>query len=73
MFFPRPRAELIDGKKVAAEIHRELAAEVEGVVGSRGRPPHLVLVRVGGDPASGSYVRNKTRAADKIGKLFRAQ
>ncbi|XP_045125005.1 bifunctional methylenetetrahydrofolate dehydrogenase/cyclohydrolase, mitochondrial-like [Portunus trituberculatus] len=63
----RHRAVLIDGKKVAAEIHKELAQEAQSLVGSRGRTPHLVLVRVGSDPASGSYVRNKTKAADKIG------
>uniref|UniRef100_A0A0P4WF11 methenyltetrahydrofolate cyclohydrolase n=1 Tax=Scylla olivacea TaxID=85551 RepID=A0A0P4WF11_SCYOL len=63
----RHKAVLIDGKKVAAEIHKELAQEAQSLVGSRGRTPHLVLVRVGSDPASGSYVRNKTKAADKIG------
>ncbi|KAG0725711.1 Bifunctional methylenetetrahydrofolate dehydrogenase/cyclohydrolase, mitochondrial [Chionoecetes opilio] len=65
--YPRQAAVLIDGKKIAADIHRELAGEVRGLVGDMGRAPHLALVRLGNDPASGSYVRNKTKAADKIG------
>ncbi|XP_071525723.1 bifunctional methylenetetrahydrofolate dehydrogenase/cyclohydrolase, mitochondrial [Panulirus ornatus] len=63
----RQRAQLIDGKKIAGEIYEELTAEVKHIVSCGQRAPHLVLVRVGGDPASGSYVRNKTKAADKIG------
>ncbi|XP_068210567.1 bifunctional methylenetetrahydrofolate dehydrogenase/cyclohydrolase, mitochondrial isoform X2 [Palaemon carinicauda] len=63
----RLRAELIDGKKVAGEIYEELSAEVQSMVTSGRRAPHLVLVRVGGDPASGSYVKNKMKAAEKIG------
>ncbi|XP_064101183.1 bifunctional methylenetetrahydrofolate dehydrogenase/cyclohydrolase, mitochondrial-like [Macrobrachium nipponense] len=61
------RAQLIDGKKVAGEIYKELSAEVQSMVASGKRAPHLVLVRVGGDPASGSYVKNKMKAAEKIG------
>lgn len=53
---------------MAGDIYQELSAEVAGMVSEGRRAPHLVLVRVGGDPASGSYVRNKTRAANKIGE-----
>ncbi|KAK4313760.1 hypothetical protein Pmani_014916 [Petrolisthes manimaculis] len=63
----RCRAQLMDGKKVAGDIYQELSSEVTGMVSEGRRAPHLVLVRVGADPASGSYVKNKTRAADKIG------
>ena len=31
------------------------------------RPPHLVAVLVGGDPASQTYVSNKAKAAEKCG------
>ncbi|KAK8752799.1 hypothetical protein OTU49_007679 [Cherax quadricarinatus] len=63
----RQRATLIDGKKVAAEIYEELYLEVQNMVACGRRAPHLVLVRVGNDPASGTYVKNKIKAADKIG------
>ena len=68
-FFFRCRAQLIDGKKVAAEIYKELSAEVQSIVSAGRRAPHLVLVRVGDDPASSSYVKNKMKAAEKIGEF----
>lgn len=67
----RSRAQLLDGKKVAGDIYQELSTEVAGMVSEGRRAPHLVLVRVGHDPASTSYVKNKTRAADKIGEISR--
>ncbi|KAK7067321.1 hypothetical protein SK128_015867 [Halocaridina rubra] len=62
------RAQLLDGKNIAGEIYKELCAEIQGVVASGKRAPHLVLVRVGSDPASGSYVKNKMKAAESIGE-----
>jgi methylenetetrahydrofolate dehydrogenase (NADP+)/methenyltetrahydrofolate cyclohydrolase len=56
-------ATLIDGKKVAEEIEREVA----GAVASLGIHPGLVAVRVGNDPASEIYVRNKARKARELG------
>jgi methylenetetrahydrofolate dehydrogenase (NADP+)/methenyltetrahydrofolate cyclohydrolase len=35
----------------------------------KGMTPGLAVVRVGDDPASGSYVRSKTKAADRLGVL----
>ncbi len=56
--------ELIDGNRIAAEIVAELTAEVSALPG---RKPCLALVRVGDDPASVSYVRNKEKMAAAIG------
>ncbi|HUL53906.1 MAG TPA: bifunctional methylenetetrahydrofolate dehydrogenase/methenyltetrahydrofolate cyclohydrolase FolD [Opitutaceae bacterium] len=56
--------ELIDGRKIAAEIAVELTAEVAALPG---RKPCLALVRVGDDPASISYVKAKEKAAAEIG------
>ncbi|CAL4076716.1 unnamed protein product, partial [Meganyctiphanes norvegica] len=61
------RAQLIDGKKISSEIYGELRTEIASLEARLGRAPHLVLVRVGADPASGSYVRNKVKAANNIG------
>ncbi len=33
------------------------------------RPPHLVAILVGADPASQTYVSNKTKAAEKCGLM----
>jgi methylenetetrahydrofolate dehydrogenase (NADP+)/methenyltetrahydrofolate cyclohydrolase len=56
-------ARLIDGKAVAAELRRAIAARVAGLTFR----PGLRVVRVGEDPASGVYVRNKDRAAQEVG------
>jgi methylenetetrahydrofolate dehydrogenase (NADP+)/methenyltetrahydrofolate cyclohydrolase len=56
--------EVIDGNRIAAEIIAELKAVVAA---TKGRPPCIVLVRVGDDPASVSYVRKKGQTAAEIG------
>lgn len=56
-------ARILDGKAIAAEITSALATEVPGLA----RPPGLVVILVGDDPASAVYVRNKTRTAEKLG------
>jgi methylenetetrahydrofolate dehydrogenase (NADP+)/methenyltetrahydrofolate cyclohydrolase len=56
-------ARLIDGKAVAAELRRSIAARVATLPFR----PGLRVVRVGEDPASGVYVRNKDKAAQEVG------
>ena len=56
-------ARLLDGKALAARIRAGLAARVAALRFE----PGLVVVRVGEDPASGVYVRNKDRAAREAG------
>lgn len=56
-------AELLIGKEVSAAVVEALAEAVAGLA----RPPHLVVVRVGDDPASVAYVRGKDRTAKRIG------
>ena len=53
----------IDGKAVAAELRRGIAARVAALPFR----PGLRVVRVGEDPASGVYVRNKDKAAQEVG------
>ena len=56
-------ARLIDGKKIAAEVEAEVAAEIAKL----SYQPGLVAVRVGNDPASEIYVRNKAKKAEELG------
>jgi methylenetetrahydrofolate dehydrogenase (NADP+)/methenyltetrahydrofolate cyclohydrolase len=56
-------ARIIDGKTVAQQIETEVAAAIAGL----GLRPGLVAVRVGNDPASEIYVRNKARKARELG------
>ncbi|WP_240099273.1 bifunctional methylenetetrahydrofolate dehydrogenase/methenyltetrahydrofolate cyclohydrolase FolD [Thermomonas flagellata] len=60
-------ARILDGKRIADALLDALKARVEARVAA-GRPrPGLAVVLVGNDPASQSYVRNKRRAAEKVG------
>ncbi len=59
--------ELIDGKKVAAEIKREIAAEVTEMLAAGKRRPHLAAILVGHDGGSETYVANKVKACEECG------
>ena len=58
---------LIDGRKAAAELRRTVAAEAARLADVTGIAPGLAVVLVGDDPASRTYVANKTRAAAEAG------
>lgn len=64
----RQEAVVISGKKLARQIREEARADVENWVLAGHRRPHLSVVLVGDNPASHSYVLNKTRAAADVGK-----
>jgi methylenetetrahydrofolate dehydrogenase (NADP+)/methenyltetrahydrofolate cyclohydrolase len=57
---------IIDGKAVAARVRAELAVRVAALA-SRGIKTGLTVVRVGDDPASAVYVRNKIKACAETG------
>ncbi|HHV93579.1 MAG TPA: bifunctional methylenetetrahydrofolate dehydrogenase/methenyltetrahydrofolate cyclohydrolase FolD [Firmicutes bacterium] len=59
-------AQLIDGKRIAAEIRQEVKAEV-AELRERNVVPGLTVVLVGEDPASQTYVRSKQRACEEVG------
>ncbi len=59
-------AKIISGNEVAKEIRAELKERATKLK-ERGITPGLVMVRVGEDPASVSYVSGKEKAAEEIG------
>lgn len=59
--------ELIDGKKIAAEIKQEIAQQVKQMLDKEERPPHLAALLVGNDPASETYVASKGKACKEVG------
>uniref|UniRef100_A0A2K6JUE5 Tetrahydrofolate dehydrogenase/cyclohydrolase NAD(P)-binding domain-containing protein n=2 Tax=Rhinopithecus TaxID=542827 RepID=A0A2K6JUE5_RHIBE len=63
----RNEAIVISGRKLAQEIKQEVRQEVEEWVASGNKRPHLSVILVGENPASHSYVLNKTRAAADVG------
>ncbi|KAJ3603993.1 hypothetical protein NHX12_028734 [Muraenolepis orangiensis] len=63
----RPEAVVISGRKLARQIREEARVDVENWISSGHRRPHLSVVLVGDNPASHSYVLNKTRSAAHVG------
>ena len=59
--------ELIDGKAVAAQIKKEITAEVEEIKAAGAKVPHLAAVLVGHDGGSETYVANKVRTCEELG------
>ncbi|MBN2596894.1 tetrahydrofolate dehydrogenase/cyclohydrolase catalytic domain-containing protein [Labilibaculum sp.] len=59
--------ELIDGKKISAEVKQEIAAEVELIKKAGGKTPHLAAMIVGHDGASETYVAAKVKACHMVG------
>jgi methylenetetrahydrofolate dehydrogenase (NADP+) / methenyltetrahydrofolate cyclohydrolase len=60
------RAELIDGKAIAAAIRAEVAQDVAALT-ARGVVPGLTVVLVGDDGASATYVGAKEKASKEAG------
>ncbi|WP_337246194.1 bifunctional methylenetetrahydrofolate dehydrogenase/methenyltetrahydrofolate cyclohydrolase FolD [Luteimonas sp. gir] len=60
-------ARILDGKRIADTLLDELRVRVDARIAGGGTRPGLAVVLVGSDPASQSYVRNKRRAAQKVG------
>jgi methylenetetrahydrofolate dehydrogenase (NADP+)/methenyltetrahydrofolate cyclohydrolase len=60
-------ARRLDGRKLASRIESDLAGRVARFVATAGRPPRLMVVLVGEEAASGSYVKSKAAAAGRVG------
>lgn len=59
---------ILDGKAMGQQITLDLRPRVEVLI-SRRRAPGLTVIRVGDDPASEIYVRNKVRTCRELGML----
>ncbi|MFI4886418.1 MAG: bifunctional methylenetetrahydrofolate dehydrogenase/methenyltetrahydrofolate cyclohydrolase FolD [Steroidobacterales bacterium] len=60
-------AQLIDGRSLAAAVKSQVRGKIEAALARGSRRPALAVVKVGSDPASEVYVRNKRRACDEVG------
>ena len=58
---------VISGKDRAAKLKAEMAEQVATFPEKYGRVPHLVVILVGDDPGSKTYVRNKEKACEVVG------
>lgn len=59
--------QLIDGKKVAADIRKELKEKIDDLRNKGKNVPGLVAILVGENPASQIYVSSKSKACEEIG------
>ncbi len=59
--------EIIDGKKVAEHLRKEVREEVKKLKEETNIVPGLAAVLVGNNPASQIYVRNKRKACEEVG------
>ena len=60
-------AQIIDGKSIAEKIKDQLKIRVEKRIQQGLRVPGLAVIKVGDDPASEVYVRNKRNSCKKVG------
>ncbi|MGE0022222.1 MAG: bifunctional methylenetetrahydrofolate dehydrogenase/methenyltetrahydrofolate cyclohydrolase FolD [Hyphomicrobium sp.] len=60
-------AQIIDGKAIAADVRRQVAADVRALQASHDLTPGLAVVLVGEDPASKVYVKNKAAQTVECG------
>ena len=63
---------IINGRELADQMQAEIQKDVEKMT-QQGIQPGLVVLLVGENPASQTYVRNKERAAAKIGILSKVE
>ncbi len=60
-------AQILDGKAVSSFFKQQIASEVNEMVASGHRAPHLVAILVGSDGGSKTYVGAKEKACNEVG------
>lgn len=58
---------ILDGKVVSKKIKQDVKQEVEELFLKTGKKPHLVVIQVGDNKASESYVRGKQKDCNEVG------
>ena len=59
--------QLLDGKKISADMKAEIAAEVKEIVAAGHKPPKMVAILVGHDGGSETYVASKMKTGRELG------
>lgn len=59
----------MDGKALALSLEAEMKLKVDALKEKQARIPKLVVVLVGDNPASQTYVKNKAKACERVGFL----
>jgi methylenetetrahydrofolate dehydrogenase (NADP+)/methenyltetrahydrofolate cyclohydrolase len=64
-------AKILDGKKCATKVRKELAREIKALNAKVERAPCLAVIWVGENPASATYVKAKGKACAEVNIDFR--
>lgn len=59
--------QLLDGKKISAEMKAEISAEVKAIIAAGHKPPCMVAILVGHDGGSETYVSSKMKIGRELG------
>ena len=62
-----PMYQILDGRKISAEIKQEIAREVVEMEKKTGRRPHLSGILVGHDGGSEAYMASKVKSCEEVG------
>ena len=62
-----PMYQILDGRKISAEIKQEIAREVVEMEKKTGRRPHLSAILVGHDGGSEAYMASKVKSCEEGG------
>ena len=60
-------AQILDGLKVSKEVKQEIKEEVQKILSTKRRAPHLVAILVGNNGASKAYVNSKVKDCEEVG------
>lgn len=60
-------AQILDGKAISADLKSTIKQRVTSLTNEGNRPPGLVVILVGENPASQVYVRNKRNSCEEVG------
>ena len=60
-------AQILDGLKVSKDIKQEIKVEVDKILATGKRPPHLAAILVGESGASKAYVNSKVKDCKEVG------
>lgn len=60
-------AQILDGLKVSQDIKNEIKADVDKIIASGKRVPHLAAILVGNNGASKAYVNSKVKDCAEVG------
>jgi len=60
-------AKVIDGKKIASELRKNVLKEVEQLKLKYKKIPNIVTIKIGSDPSSDLYFRLRNKACEEVG------